>query len=194
VSFRHVRIGIVGATTLSLSLLFSPAALAQQATPVTGVSAWSVTPLIGFGFSGDLDGATGVVGVAGGYGWSDRVALEGEFSMLPSPEQSGLVEVDSTVWSLTANLLYRYRGRRTFVPYAAVGIGFGHGAVDVDDNSLAQFDESSTEFVANFGGGLEHPLNERVAIRGDFRYFFGADLVPDYWRLAAGLSIAFHPR
>ena len=32
------------------------------------------------------------------------------------------IEVDSTVWSLTANLLYRYRGRRTFVPYAAVGI------------------------------------------------------------------------
>jgi opacity protein-like surface antigen len=177
-----------------MMLAFSSAALAQQATPITTTSAWSVTPMVGFGFSGDLDGATGAIGVAGGYGWSDRIALEGEFSMLPSSEQSGLVEVDSTVWNLTANLLYRFSGRRSFVPYGAVGMGVGHGDVDIDDGSVALFDTSSTEFVANLGGGVEWPLTNRAAVRGDFRYFFGANLVPDYWRLGVGLTFAFHRR
>jgi hypothetical protein len=148
-----------------------------------------VTPFVGIGFSGDLDNATGAVGVAGGYIWNERVALEAELSFLPSSESSGLVELDSDSWSLTANALYHFAGR-TWVPYGVFGIGLGHGSVDLDtdDPVLDDIDSSSTEFVVNFGGGVERPIRDRFAFRGDLRYFFGGDFVPDYWRFSAGLT------
>jgi hypothetical protein len=48
---------------------------------------------------------------------------------------------------------------------------------------------SSTSFVVDFGGGVERKITDRLALRGDLRYFFGGDLVPDYWRLGGGLRI-----
>jgi hypothetical protein len=159
----------------------------QPTTTLFAPESYTVTPFAGIGFSGDLDSGTGVLGVAGGYVWSPRVSLEGEFTYLPSSENSGLVEVDTQVFSLTANMLYHFSGR-AFVPYGVVGIGFGHSSVDVDDPALDSFDRSDTEFIVNFGGGVERLIRERLAFRGDLRYFFGGDLVPDYWRLSAGVS------
>jgi opacity protein-like surface antigen len=156
---------------------------------------WSVTPFAGFGFSGDLDSATGALGVAGGYGWSPKVSLEGEFNLLPSSENGGLVEVSSNAWSLAANLLYHF-APRNFRPYGAIGVGFGHASVDVDGSSQVSsaIDSSSTEFVVNFGGGVERSIRENIHFRGDLRYFFGGDLVPDYWRLSAGLRFGVSRR
>jgi opacity protein-like surface antigen len=168
-----------------------PVALAQaQTTSIVAPEHWTVTPSIGLGLSGDLDSATGMLGVTAGYVWTDRTAFEAEFTSLPSPELGGLVEVQSNVWSLTGNLLYRFAGRDMLVPYAAVGIGVGHGAVDIDgDDSAAELlDDSSTEFVLNFGGGFERSIRGPLAFRGDLRYFVGGDLVPDYWRLGIGLT------
>jgi opacity protein-like surface antigen len=132
-----------------------------------------------------------VVGVAGGYNWNSRVSIEGEFTLLPSSENSGLVEVDSTVWTLTGNLLYHFT-RRAFTPYGVVGVGFGHAGVDVDSPFLPlNFDTSSNEFVVNLGGGIERQFSDRLRFRGDLRYFFAGDLVPDYWRVSAGVTFAF---
>jgi opacity protein-like surface antigen len=147
-----------------------------------------VTPFVGIGFSGDLDSATGALGAAAGYVWSDRLTVEGEFNVLPSSEANGVVEVSTHVWSLTGNALYHFSGRK-FVPYGVVGIGFGHGSTDLDGLGLTGVDTSSTEFVLNFGGGVERRLTDRLGFRGDLRYFFGGDLVPDYWRLGAGITI-----
>ena len=36
---------------------------------------------------------------------------------------------------------------------------------------------------------VERRIADRLAFRGDLRYFFGSNLVPDYWRLGAGLTI-----
>jgi opacity protein-like surface antigen len=163
-------------------------AAGQQPTATTAPAAegpWTVTPFIGFGFSGDLDSATGAFGVAGGYQWSPRVTIEGELNFLPSSETSGLIEVDSHVWSLTGNLVYHF-ANRPFIPYGVFGIGFGQGTVDV--SPPLQRPDSSSKFVVNFGGGVERAIRERVRFRGDMRYFFGGDLVPDYWRVAFGLS------
>ena len=147
---------------------------------------WSVTPFIGFGFSGDLDSATGALGVAGGYGWSPAITLEGEFNSLPASENNGLVEVDSKAWSLAANLLYHF-APRPFRPYGAIGLGVGHATVDDDPQLPPNFALSSTVFVVNFGGGVEKPIRDNIHFRGDLRYFFGGDLVPDYWRFSVGL-------
>jgi hypothetical protein len=186
------------AIVVAMTLCVIDRAVAQQTTgaavqPQPG--AWSVTPFAGFGFSGDLDSPTGALGVAGGYGWSPTVTLEGEFNLLPSSEYGGLVEVSSHAWSLTGNLLYHF-APRTFRPYAVVGLGFGHAGVDVDTagDGLDALDTSSTEFVVNLGGGVERAIRENIRFRGDMRYFFGGDLVPDYWRLSAGLQFGLGRR
>jgi opacity protein-like surface antigen len=150
----------------------------------------TITPFVGFGFSGDLDSATGAIGVAGGYNFNSKVSIEGEFNLLPSPENNGVVEVSSTAWSLTGNLLYHFAKKNNFTPYGVVGIGFGHSSVDVSGTILpVGFDASSTQFVANLGGGVERPFSDRLRFRGDLRYLFGGDTVPDYWRLSAGVTI-----
>jgi opacity protein-like surface antigen len=174
-----------------VSLLGTGVAGAQSSTDGPIVPGeWTVTPFIGFGFSGDLDSATGALGVAGGYNYNSKISIEGEFALLPSPENNGAVEVDSTVWTLTGNLLYHFAKKNNFTPYAVAGIGFGHASVDVNGTILAGLvDASSTQFVANIGGGVERQFSDRLRFRGDLRYMFGGDSVPDYWRLSAGVSI-----
>lgn len=178
-----------------VSATFATTAAAQQTTPQTtttiDVGYWTVTPFVGVAFSGDLDGSTGVLGAAAGYVWDPRISFEGEFSLLPSSENSGLVEVDSRVWNLMGNILYHFTGRN-WVPYAAGGIGIGHSSVDVDGDPIFEdFDSSSTKFVANFGGGVERLIRNNVGFRGDLRYVFGGNLVPDYWRASAGITFGF---
>ena len=46
----------------------------------------------------------------------------------------------------------------------------------------------------NQGGGVERAIRENLRFRGDMRYFFGGDLVPDYWRLSAGLQFGLGRR
>jgi hypothetical protein len=193
------RWSAIGMILAAMMLGAATRAAAQQTTApkTTEITPgeWSVTPFIGFGFSGDLDSATGAVGVAGGYGWSPTISLEGEFNLLPASENNGLVEVNSKAWSLAANLLYHF-APRPFRPYGVIGLGVGHSAVDVNStNPLpANFDLSSTVFVVNFGGGVEKPIRDNIHFRGDLRYFFGGDLVPDYWRLSAGLRFVIGHR
>jgi hypothetical protein len=204
-----------------LGIAFTSTAVAQQPAPTTAAAAqpaapsltvaaqqpaagqttttispghWTATPFVGFGFSGDLDSGTGLFGIAGGYVWNPRWSFEGEFTMLPSSENSGVIEAESTVWTLAANALYHFSGRE-WVPYGVAGIGFGHAGVDIDDPVLGNvLDETSNEFIANLGGGVERLIGNNVGFRGDVRYFFGGDLVPDYWRVTAGLTFGFRPR
>jgi opacity protein-like surface antigen len=168
-------------------------AAAPSTTTVFSPGHWTVTPFIGVGFSGDVDSATGALGAAAGYVWSDRMSFEGEFNVLPSSEANGVVEVATKVWSLTGNVLYHFSGR-TVVPYGVVGIGFGHASADLGTSTSPNVDSSSSEFVLNFGGGVERRWTERLAVRGDLRYFFGGDLVPDYWRLSGGVMFDIRRR
>lgn len=174
---------------------YAAAQPAGQTTTTITPGHWTATPFVGVGFSGDLDSGTGAFGVAGGYVWDPRVSFEAEFSVLPSSENSGILEVDSSVWNLTGNVLYHFAGRN-WVPYGVAGIGFGHSSVDINTNDplLNTLDTSSNEFVANIGGGVERLIRNNVGFRGDFRYMFGGDLVPDYWRLSAGITFGFRGR
>jgi hypothetical protein len=176
-----------------MTIASATSARAQATTPattsLTAPGTWTVTPFIGTGFSGDLDSPSFVFGAAAGYTWTDRLSFEGEFNAIPNSEYSGLLELDNNVWSLTGNALYHFSGRR-FVPYGVFGLGIGHGSLDVDsdDPVLNSLDSNSNEFIINFGGGVERQIRDRMAIRGDLRYFTGGDLVPDYWRFAIGVT------
>jgi len=152
---------------------------------------WTVTPVIGTAFSGDVDSPTVVLGVAGGYNWRPNISFEGEFNVLPSSEQSGLVELNTNIWNLTGNMLYRFSGTSAFVPYGAIGLGLGHGSASLDNTTdplLNSVDTSSNALVVNFGGGVERSITDAIKVRGDLRYFFGGDLVADYWRFGIGVS------
>ena len=48
--------------------------------------------------------------------------------------------------------------------------------------------------MVNFGGGVEKPIRDNIHFRGDLRYFFGGDLVPDYWRFSVGLRFVIGKR
>lgn len=152
--------------------------------------AWSVTPALGLGAAGDLDDATVALGVAAGYNWTPRLAVEGEMFVLPSATQGLLAEVDTQVWTFSGNVLY-YFAEEPNIPYVAAGFGIGHGNADIDDPELAQLDldTSSTEPIFNFGGGISRRLNDRASIRGDLRYFLGDDFVADFFRLNAGVTL-----
>jgi len=187
---RNMKSITIASLIALVSLLGTGVASAQSTDGPIAPGEISITPFVGFGFSGDLDSGTGVVGVAGGWNYNSKISIEGEFSLLPSPEINGAVEVDSTVWNLTGNLLYHFARKNNFTPYAVAGIGFGHASVDVDNTILQGLvDPSSTQFVANIGGGIERPFSDRLRFRGDLRYLFGGDTVPDYWRLSVGVSI-----
>lgn len=192
-SVHFIRRTLITLALASIALAGTASAQsAGQTTTTIPTGYWTATPFVGIGFSGDLDSGTGAIGVAGGYVWNPRVSLEAELNFLPSSENNGLVEVSSSVWSFTGNALYHFAGRN-WVPYAVAGIGVGHASADVNstDPIFDAFDTSSTEFVANIGGGVERAFRNNTAFRGDFRYMFGGDLVPDYWRLSAGITLGF---
>lgn len=160
----------------------------QPLTPET----WSVTPSLGFGFGGDVDGGAFGLGVAAGYNFNPRVRFEGDFAILPSAEQGVLVDIDTTVWTLTANAQYHFDTDGPTFPYVLAGIGFGRGSTDLEelDPRLVQLglDESSTEFVFQVGAGVNYRMSERTSVRGDLRYSTGDGLVPDFVRLFAGVT------
>jgi hypothetical protein len=194
---------VIAALFVSTALARSASAQTTQTPPAGSTTTtvfspgnWTVTPFVGVGFSGNLDGGSGAFGAAGGYVWTDRVSFEGELNVLPSSENNGVFEVDSHSWSLTANALYHFSGR-SWVPYGVFGIGLGHAGADLSGtpiSGVSTIESSSTSLVANFGGGVERRLTDRVGFRGDLRYLFGGDLVPDYWRLGVGVTFGFRPR
>jgi len=202
---NHVARRICPSLTLAIALISPVAARAQTAaTPPPGSTTttvftpgnWTVTPFVGVGFSGDLDSGTGALGASAGYVWNERFSFEGELNVLPSSEANGLIEVGTHSWTLTANALYHFSGR-TWVPYGVFGLGFGHGGADLSNTGISgtsTLNPSSTEFVANLGGGVERRINDRMAFRGDLRYQFGGDFVPDYWRVAAGVTFGLRTR
>jgi opacity protein-like surface antigen len=189
---QRVRASQLAAAAIACALLATPRGAAAQTRSAGGTadsSEWSVTPLIGTAFSGDVDSPTVVFGVGAGYRWTPRVSLEAEFNVLPSSEASGVVEVDTKIWNLTGNILYHFT-QRPWTPYGAFGLGIGHGSADVKTNDplFRLADTSSTELIVNFGGGVERAIRDGIRFRGDLRYFVGGDLVADYWRLSAGVS------
>jgi len=184
----------VAGALIAAALFAIPHSASAQGTSAAAplqTGQWTVTPVVGTAFSGDVDSPTVVLGVAGGYNWSPKISFEGEFNVLPSSEQTGVVELDTRVWNITGNMLYRFSGNSHFVPYGAIGLGVGHGSANVKntgDPLLNSVSTSSNALVVNFGGGLERSLNDAIKVRGDLRYFFGGDLVASYWRFGIGVS------
>jgi opacity protein-like surface antigen len=168
-----------------------PPAAAEPETMPLEVERWTVTPFIGAGFSGDLENSPLNVGAALGYNVTSRVTIEGQFAYMGA-EQGDLVQFDSDVYTLDANVLYHFTEQfadRQWAPYLALGIGMVRATTDFEtDPIVADLDDSTTNLALNFGGGIKTALSDRVRVRGDLRYYTGDDLAPSFWRATAGIG------
>lgn len=190
----------IAAATLTLALALSSPAAAQRTSPVQPSPTapeplppepeeFNITPFLGLGFSGNLENAPATFGVAVGYGLTSRVAVEGDLSFSPGGQQGEIFEFDTSVWSLSGNVLYHFTPAQDFTPYVAAGLGILSGNADVEDFATVVDDDTSTVFGWNFGGGIKTAMNERWGLRADLRYFNGDDFAPDHWRLYGGVVI-----
>jgi opacity protein-like surface antigen len=74
---------------------------------------------------------------------------------------------------VTGSLLLFIPLAPTFTPYLVGGVGAHYVILDYsEDINEAISDKSKTRFGYHLGAGLEIPLNEHVAILGDYRYLY----------------------
>src|SRR5690606_4086153 len=97
----------------------------------------SLTPFVDIGFAGDYENTPAGFGVALGYGATNRIALEADLSFTPDGDL--LADVDSSVWSLSGNLLYHFLAE-DFTPYLAIGLGVLGSHTDAEDLGLVDDD------------------------------------------------------
>ena len=171
-------------------VMCSTGAFAQTPTPIVAEPGLiTVTPFVGAGFGGDLESSPVAFGAALGYGLSPKFAVEGDLYFEPDAEQGQLIAFDSSIWGMSANLLYHFTGEgESVTPYVAAGLGFVNTDAELEDTLLVD-DDTSTKFAWNWGGGIKSSLNDRYGLRADIRYFTGDELAPDHWRLYGGLMI-----
>ena len=180
-----MRLLFASVLTTTLLIIARPA-LAQAPLPPEpeGIA---LTPFIGVGFGGDLAGSAVAFGGALAYGLNSRWSVEGEFSSMPDATQGDLIEFDTSIWSVSANVLYHFTAER-MTPYVSGGIGVVNANADLEDSGLV-VDDTSAEFAWNWGAGVKTALNNRFGLRGDLRYFTGDELVPTHWRIYGGVVI-----
>jgi hypothetical protein len=164
------------------SLVLAPATAAAQ-SPLEA-EGWFVSPLLGITLDPDADPSLSVA-FAGGHPITPTLAIEGElghvFDMAPDDR-----DVDSSLTTVHAAVLYFFESEFVAVPYVAGGLGLGRFSHQVT-NPPASID--ATELGFNLGAGITYPVADRAWVRGDFRYFKHIDNIPSTWRFSAGVVL-----
>jgi hypothetical protein len=166
-----------------------PAEPIQHPTPppvgIVEPGAWTVTPMLGFGFGGNLENSPLNIGIATAYNWTTRVNFEGELHYTRSATQGVIDPFDAGITTGGINALYHFAAEG-WAPYATVGLGFGHANTDFAPGF--DVDASNTTLMVNFGGGMKTRIGDRTNFRAGVRYYNGNDLVPSFWRPYVGLT------
>jgi opacity protein-like surface antigen len=142
-----MRVFVASVATTAILMMARPA-LAQAPLPPEpkGIA---VTPFIGVGFGGDLANAPVAFGAALGYGLNTRWTVEGEISFMPDATQGELIEFDTSLWSLSANVLYDFTAQRV-TPYVTAGLGVMSANADLEGTGLVADDT----FLSRLSGKL----------------------------------------
>lgn len=177
----------VGGAACAVGMLALAPAVAQAQTPLPQPGSFEVTPFIGLGFGGDTDGSTLALGAAGSYNFTTNLAIEAELSILPDTVGDTDL-IDTKVTTFSANGVYHFDTGGIVLPYATLGLGFGHVGLK---NRTLELDEGHTELAVNLGGGVKANVAERIQVRGDLRYFNINDVGGDYWRVYGGVVFKF---
>jgi outer membrane protein OmpA-like peptidoglycan-associated protein len=190
---------MAGLASAALATMLGTAAYAEGPAKHKGLyvsgalgANWADDSDVSGGASGDVDFDVNWVGaVAVGYGFGNGVRVEGELSHRRSDADdfSGVsLSGKATATGLMANVLYDFDVSPRFVPY--LGLGAGLAVVDADRLTpipAGDFvDDDDTVFAWQVIAGVAVPLNERLDLTADYRYF-DADNVD--LTSAAGVSI-----
>ena len=156
---------------------------AHAQSPVEAGSGWVVSALGGLAVDEDGD-LSPAAGAAAAYAVTRTIAVEGElahaFDIAPADSA-----VDSSVTTVHGSMLYFFTTPFTMAPYVAGGIGIAKFSEEVAGGPAT----GRTEIGFNFGGGVTHPLGERVWARGDVRLVSHIDDVPLLWRFTGALTV-----
>jgi opacity protein-like surface antigen len=147
------------------------------------------SPFLGLGFAGDYENVPAAFGAALGYGMNPNVSVEGEVAFVPAGEQGILTQFDSSMFTLSGNVLYHFIATEQFTPYLTAGIGMMNTDAEAEGTDLIE-DDTRFGFAWNWGAGLKTAVSDRFGLRADLRYFNAReDLAPDHWRMYGGVVI-----
>jgi len=166
----------------AILLVIAVPSLARAQSPVQA-GAWTISPLLGVAFDPDGDASLSLAGAVDYY-VTPEFALEGELGHVfdTAPDD---MNVDASLTTAHASVLYIFDA--ALRPYVAAGIGAGHYSVEVRAPRDVVFE--TTEVGFSLGAGVIYPLDDRLGVRGDFRYFKHIDNVPSSWRLSGGVTL-----
>lgn len=179
---RRIQLFIL---TCGVVLLTASSVAAQ---PPSSESPWTVTPFLGAGFGGDVNNTSANFGVASSYNFTPQIAVEGELAYSGEGADNDLFEFDSSLWTVSGNLIYHFTGNDRFLPYATAGLGLMRSSFDVEVGTTEIADAANNELALNVGGGIKAHLTRRAHLRGDLRFFNGGDVDDNFWRAYAGVT------
>jgi opacity protein-like surface antigen len=146
-------------------------ALVVAAVPSTATADWLFTPYIGSAHLDITDSGTRPV-VGGAVSWMGPVGgFEVDLGDAPAfLESKADRQIDrSNLLTLMGNAVVRFPTASSRVrPYAVGGVGLIQTYVRRSGSTLEIGDEN---VGFNLGGGVFYFLNDRIGLRGDFRYF-----------------------
>ena len=119
-------------------------------------------------------------GVAGGYWFTDFLALEGEIGYVANQinSVSGATQVQDA-WLMNVPFLANLKlqlpmGRCPIKPYIGAGAGFSETIFDVDHLTIGGIslhgNDSDTVFAWQAFAGLRYAINERMSLAVEYRY------------------------
>jgi opacity protein-like surface antigen len=154
-----------------LAYIGSLVAVVMAATPSPVAADWLLTPFVGGTLFDITDTGTRPI-IGGSVAWMGPVAgFELDLGDAPTflKSRSGLAIDNSNLFTLMGNAVIQFpTTSRRIRPYVVGGIGVIHTKITTPGDAVLVEDEN---FGFNVGGGLTALLNDRVGLRGDFRYF-----------------------
>ena len=157
------RFGLI----MAALLLFSTINFAQDDEEYTG---FMLGPELGYYKAKDADNGETLFGVQARLRFNKFFGIEGAIDYRQEDYMDGDVKVKTYPVQATA-LIFPIP-----IVYGAIGAGWYNTKIEYDsglfDDDDFDADKTSQEFGYHFGGGVQVPLNEKVAISGDIRYVF----------------------
>jgi opacity protein-like surface antigen len=153
-----------------------------HAQPPLQRDTWLLSGALGLALDADASPSLTLSGAAA-FPLTSEVAIEGELGHVVD-NAPGDVNIDSSLTTVHATVLYFLNTSYVLTPYLAAGLGVGKYSVDVGSSNFSQ-----TEVGFNLGAGVTYPLKRSTYFRGDFRYFKHIDDVPSVWRFTGGVTV-----
>jgi opacity protein-like surface antigen len=181
-SIRHPILQVQRCILLTLT------ATAWTVAPAQAQAQWVVTPYLGINLAGDAEFRRGGPGVSVAI-FGERLGFEfdverhnhffkdKDVAHLVSnncgvgPTGEPCTDLNTDAIGFMGNVMapIRIAGAKNWRPYATAGLGVIRSWVTDPSNTVA--DTNQNNFALNVGCGVMYSLNNRVALRGDVRYF-----------------------